>query len=300
MSGGSSGGAATATAAGLCTIAIGSDGGGSIRMPAAFTGLAGLKPTLGRVPYFPGQTDRTVAGPLARSVADLAHTMNVIARPDGRDWMELPPDPIDYVAALDGRMQGLRVAYSPDYGFAKVDPEIAAIVERAVNGMQTAGARITRIGRVCEDAFGTYMTQSTLRMRAEPIEADAPRAVASALAFARGLTPEHLQRMIEDRNRLGAEFLAIFRNHEVLVSPTSPIVAPRIGDFYPDCDTLGAENRNLLAFVCPVNLVHLPALSVPCGRTREGLPVGLQIVGPKFSDALLLRAAAACEALFQR
>src|SRR6478735_669169 len=150
--GGSSGGAAAASAAGLCTIAIGSDGGGSIRLPAAFTGIAGHKPTLGRVPYHPGQTDRTVAGPLARSARDCAHAMNAIARPDGRDWMELPPDATDYVAALASRpLAGLRVAYSPDYGYQKVDGEIAARVEAAVEAMARAGARITKIGRVCDD-----------------------------------------------------------------------------------------------------------------------------------------------------
>src|SRR6185295_3691066 len=105
--GGSSGGAAAATAAGLCTLAVGTDGGGSIRLPAAFTGLFGLKPTLGRVPYWPGQTDRTVAGPIARTAADAGLMMNVIARPDGRDWMELPPDDTDYQAAAARPVAGL-------------------------------------------------------------------------------------------------------------------------------------------------------------------------------------------------
>ncbi|MGE4013508.1 MAG: amidase family protein, partial [Alphaproteobacteria bacterium] len=117
--GGSSGGAAAALAAGLCTLAIGTDGGGSIRLPAGFTGLFGLKPTLGRVPYWPGQTDRTVAGPLARTAADAGLAMNVIARPDGRDWMELPPDETNYRAAADRPVKGLRIGYSPDFGFAK-------------------------------------------------------------------------------------------------------------------------------------------------------------------------------------
>ncbi|HKP67316.1 MAG TPA: amidase family protein, partial [Casimicrobiaceae bacterium] len=128
--GGSSGGAAAAVAAGLCTLAIGSDGGGSIRLPAAFTGVAGHKPTIGRVPYYPGQTDRTVAGPLARRVRDCAHAMNAIARPDGRDWMELPPDATDYVAATDrGTLAGLRIAWGPNYGYQHVNEEVARCVD---------------------------------------------------------------------------------------------------------------------------------------------------------------------------
>ena len=296
--GGSSGGAAAAVGAGLCTIAIGSDGGGSIRLPASFVGLAGHKPTLGRVPYHPGQTDRTVAGPLARSTRDCAHAMNAIARPDGRDWMELAPDPVDYVAALEGAsLSGLRIAYSPDYGYQKVDPQVAACVDAAVERMARAGARITRVGRVCEDPFRIYMTQAALRLRSAKRAPDDPRAVAGVLDFAATITPEDLQRMYDERNRLGADLLAIFREHDVLVSPTSPVPAPAVGEFYPDGDTMGEANRNLIGFTCPVNLVHMPALSVDCGATREGWPVGLQLAGPKASDARLMAAGHAFESL---
>jgi len=296
--GGSSGGAAAAVAAGLCTIAIGSDGGGSIRLPAAFTGVVGHKPTLGRVPYHPGQTDRTVSGPLARSVMDCAHAMNAIARPDGRDWMELPPDNVDYAAALRGQtLAGLRVAYSPDYGYQKVDAEIASKVEAAVESMARAGARVTRVDRVCRDPFRPYMIQAGLRLRATRRRDDEPRAVSSMLDFARIITPEDLQFLLDERNRLGADLLAILASYDVLVSPTSPVAAPAVGEFYPDGDTVGEANRNLIGFTCPVNLVHMPAISVDCGRTTGGLPVGLQFVGPKFSDARLLAVAAAFERL---
>jgi aspartyl-tRNA(Asn)/glutamyl-tRNA(Gln) amidotransferase subunit A len=296
--GGSSGGAAAAVAAGLCTIAIGSDGGGSIRLPAAFTGIAGHKPTLGRVPYNPGQTDRTVAGPLARRVTDCAHAMNAIARPDGRDWMELPADSTDYAAmAGTGELRGLRIAYSPDYGYQKVDADILARVEATVEAMARAGAVVTRIGRVCRDPFRAYMVQAGLRLRATKRRDDEPRAVASMLDFAATITPEDLQSMLDVRNRLGADLLAVFTAHDVLVSPTAPVAAPPVGEFYPDGDTLGDSNRNLIGFTCPVNLVHMPATSVGCGRTPAGLPVGLQLAGPKFSDARLLAMAGALERL---
>jgi aspartyl-tRNA(Asn)/glutamyl-tRNA(Gln) amidotransferase subunit A len=298
-SGGSSGGAATAAASGMCTVALGSDGGGSIRLPAAFTGLAGLKPTLGRVPYFPGQTDRTVAGPIGRSIRDLAHAMNVIARPDGRDWMELPPDPVDYVSALVEPPSPIRLAYSPDFGFAQVESEVAAKVEDAVKRMAKAGAAVTTVSRVCDDAFDIYMTQATLRMHSASKDPGGARAVDSVLDYARALTPAKVQYMIDERNRLGGDFLALFRDHHFLVSPACPIPAPKVGEFYPDRDTLSANNRNLISLACPVNLVHLPALTLPCGTTSTGLPVGLQLVGPKFSDAALLRIGAWCEALLR-
>jgi aspartyl-tRNA(Asn)/glutamyl-tRNA(Gln) amidotransferase subunit A len=296
--GGSSGGGAAAAAAGLCTIAIGSDGGGSIRLPASFTNLVGHKPTLGRVPYHPGQTDRTVAGPLARSARDCAHAMNAIARPDGRDWMELPPDDTDYVAALAGAsLKGLRVAYSPNYGYQKVDAAVAACVDAAVEAIARAGATVTPIATVCRDPFRAYMIQAGLRLRAGKRRDDEPPAVASMLDFAATITPEDLQSLLDERNRIGADLLGIFSAHDVLVSPASPVVAPLVGEFYPDGDTLGEANRNLIGFTCPVNLVHMPALSVGCRRTVAGLPVGLQIAGAKFSDARLLAIAELVEGL---
>jgi len=268
---------------------MGSDTGGSIRGPAAWCGIAGHKPTLGRVPYHPGQTDRTVAGPLARSVRDCAHAMNAIARADGRDWMELPPDGTDYVAALHGiTLAGLRVAWSPDYGYQSVDPEIAQCVAAAVERIANAGASVTRVDAVCRDPFRAYMIQAGLRLRAATRSADEPRAVASMLDFAAGIGVDDVQYLQVERNQLGKDLLAVFSAHDVLVSPTSPIAAPAVGEFYPDGDTLGEANRNLIGFTCPVNLVHMPAISVTCGRTRAGLPVGLQIAGPKFSDARLL------------
>lgn len=294
-SGGSSGGAATAVAAGLGPIAIGSDGGGSIRLPAAFTGLVGHKPTLGRVPYFPGQTDRTTAGPLARTVRDAALVMNCIARPDGRDWMELPADPTDYLAGIEDGVSGLRVAFSPTYGYENVRADVAQPVGEAIRRLADAGARVVVVERVCSDPFEHYMAQACLRLRGRPREPGMPRAVTSVLERAERLTPEDLQAMLDARNQLGREMLDLFRGADVLVSPTSPVPAPAVGELYPDTDTLGEANRNLIGFTAPVNLVHMPAISVPCGFTAEGLPVGLQIAGPKFSDALLLRVALAVE-----
>ncbi len=292
--GGSSGGAAAALAAGLCTLAIGTDGGGSIRLPAALTGLFGLKPTLGRVPYWPGQTDRTVAGPIARTAADAGLMMNVIARPDGRDWMELPPDGTDYAAAAGGPVKGMRIAYSRDFGFATVEPDVASAVERGVAQLKAAGCIVEEIGAVGFDAFEIYMIQAAVRLAAMRKTTDAaamarfPRAVHSVLDFAERVSVADVQRMYDGRNKLGDMLLALFRRFDAVVSPAAPIEAPPLGNFYPDGEYDSAAGRNLLAFACPFNLVHMPAASAFCGTTRRGLPVGLQIAGPKYSDAKLI------------
>jgi aspartyl-tRNA(Asn)/glutamyl-tRNA(Gln) amidotransferase subunit A len=299
--GGSSGGGAAAVAAGLGPLALGTDGGGSIRLPAGFTNLVGLKPTLGRVPYYPGQTDRTVAGPLARTAADAALMMNVIARPDGRDWMELPPDGTDYVAALDGGgdggLEGLRVAASPTFGFERVDPAVRSAFDRGVARLAGLGARIEPVEAIGFDVSDIYMVQAALRLRqaretmAPEAYARCPSAIRGVLDFAARVGPDDVQRMIDRRNELGSALLAVFAKYDVVVSPVSPTPAPPIGSFYPEADLLGAESRNLIGFACPFNLVHMPAISVPCGFTAVGLPVGLQIAAPKFADALLLRIA---------
>ena len=135
------------------------------------------------------------------------------------------------------------------------------------------------------------MSQAALRLRQTPRRDGEPRAIASVLDYAATLTPEDLQHLVDERNRLGVAFTSLFARADILVSPTSPVTAPRIGELYPDGDTLGEANRNLIGFCAPINLVHLPAISLPCGFTRAGLPVGLQIAGPKGSDALLLRMA---------
>jgi aspartyl-tRNA(Asn)/glutamyl-tRNA(Gln) amidotransferase subunit A len=125
--------------------------------------------------------------------------------------------------------------------------------------------------------------------------ASLPGAVRSVLDFAARLGAQDPQRMVDRRNELGAALLGIFAKHDVIVSPTSPMPAPPIGKFYPEADLLGEDSRNLIGFTAPFNMVHMPAVSVPCGFTADGLPLGLQVAGPKFSDARLLRVAHALE-----
>jgi aspartyl-tRNA(Asn)/glutamyl-tRNA(Gln) amidotransferase subunit A len=300
--GGSSGGAAAAVAAGLGPLASGRDGGGSIRLPASFTNLVGLKPTLGRVPYWPGQTDRTVAGPIARSVRDVALAMEVIARPDGRDWMELPADEESYAADLARGVKGLRLAWSPTFGFQRVDPEVRATCEAAVARLAEAGAEIEEVERVGFDVFDIYLAQATLRLAdlpktMAPGDLDRfPPVVLSVLRHAAALTPRDLQEMFDRRNALGDALLTVLARHDAILSPAAPFTAPRIGELYPEGDIRSDRNRQILGFSAPFNLVHMPAVSVPAGFSRAGLPIGLQIAGRKLSERLLLRIAAAVEA----
>src|SRR5215212_9864603 len=141
--GGSSGGAAAAVASGMGPLAVGTDGGGSIRIPCSFTGLFGIKPSFGRVPAWPLSPFGTVAhvGPMTRTVADAALMLNVIAQPDARDWHALPYDARDWRMGLDAGVAGLRIAYSPNLGYAKVDPEVAALVKKAVCLFEELGAK---------------------------------------------------------------------------------------------------------------------------------------------------------------
>src|SRR5690349_17762858 len=145
--GGSSGGAAVAAATGMGALHVGTDGGGSIRIPASFTGIFGLKPSFGRVPAYPLSPFGTVAhiGPMTRSVADAALLLNVMKRPDARDWTALPPDDSDVAAGLDDGVRGLRIAWSPTLGYAKVEPEVAAAAERAVRELEALGAHVEAV-----------------------------------------------------------------------------------------------------------------------------------------------------------
>jgi len=301
--GGSSGGASAAVAAGLGPLAIGTDGGGSIRMPCGFTGLAGLKPTFGRVPAYPASYFGTLAhvGPMTRTVADSALLMSAIARPDARDPLQLPPDVRDFGEGLDDGIAGLRVAYSPDLGFARVDAEVAALCAAAARVFaEELGARLE------EAAPGFDNPQETFRTLW----------YGSAAAMFRSITAQKrrqadpgLLAIVEEGERLSAADFVIAereraslgilmaRFHErfdILVTPQLPITAFTAGQEVPD-GWWSDRWFTWSPFTYPFNLTRQPAASVPCGFTGAGLPVNLQIVGPLGADALVLRAARAFE-----
>jgi aspartyl-tRNA(Asn)/glutamyl-tRNA(Gln) amidotransferase subunit A len=306
-SGGSSGGSAAAVAAALGPIAIGSDGGGSIRVPCSFNGIFGLKPSFGRVAYYPSPPLPLVhAGPMARTVRDAALMLNVIAGPDERDLFSLPADATDYLSACERSIRGLRVGWSPAFGYVKVDPQIAALAEAAAKIFESSlGCKVEAADPGFEDLWNSFSKLWVMSF---------------GLRY-RGFLPEWESRMdpelvtlIKNIERLGpadyAEALALrsvlwdrtgkfFDRFDVLITPTAPVPAFEAGRPGPDGMPVPAGSLVPFADWSPFsyqwNITGQPAASVPCGLTRDGLPVGLQIVGRRYADATVLRAAAAFE-----
>jgi aspartyl-tRNA(Asn)/glutamyl-tRNA(Gln) amidotransferase subunit A len=302
--GGSSGGAAAACALGMGALHIGTDGGGSIRIPATFTGVFGIKPSFGRVPAYPLSPFGTVAhvGPITRTVSDAALMLNVLAQRDHRDWMALPYDPRDLRVGLEDGVRGLKIAFSPALGFAEVDPEVANLVAAAADVFAKLGAQVE------EADPGLGNTQATFEAHwytaaAKLLQAyDADQRVAmdpGLLEIAAAGEQVTLMQYLEataQRGALGQRMLAFHQQYDLLLTPTAPIAAFAAGAELSDPSR---QKRwiDWAPFSNPFNLTQQPAASVPCGFTAAGLPVGLQIVGPMHADALVLRAARAFEAV---
>jgi aspartyl-tRNA(Asn)/glutamyl-tRNA(Gln) amidotransferase subunit A len=300
--GGSSGGTAAAVAAGMAPLSVGTDGAGSIRIPAAFCGNFGLKPSFGRVPAHPLSPMGTVAhlGPHTMSVADAALMMNVLKRPDARDWTSLPYDPSDYTVGLDDGIRGLRIAFSPALGYAKVDPEVAGAVAAAVAQLQALGAHVEAVDPGIDDPleiatglwfFGMFTIWSGLaEAQRELVDPDF-RAQAELGATCSALD---VQRLTIRRIALGSHLRQFMTRWDLLVTPAVAVPAfeARPAGHSP-MDP--AAMLGWTPFTYPFNLTQQPACTIPCGLTRAGLPIGLQIVGPMFGDALVLRAARAYE-----
>jgi len=300
--GGSSGGAAAALASGMGPLAVGTDGGGSIRIPCAFTGLFGLKPSFGRVPAWPLSPFGTVAhvGPMTRSVSDAALMLNVLALPDARDWHSLACDARDYRTHLDDGVRDLRIAFSPDLGYARVDPEVASLVAKAVRVFEDLGAKVEQKNPGFDNAepmFRTHWFSGAAfllkDMNKEKRRLVDPGLVEVAEQGARITTTEVLDAQMK-RGALGTLMNLFHREYDLLVTPALSVPAFDAGMNFPK--TSKNENwTDWTPFTYPFNLTQQPAASIPCGLTRDGLPVGLQIVGPKYADALVLRAARAFE-----
>jgi aspartyl-tRNA(Asn)/glutamyl-tRNA(Gln) amidotransferase subunit A len=303
--GGSSGGTAAAVAAGLGPLSVGTDGAGSVRIPAAFCGNVGLKPSFGRVPAYPLSPFGTVAhlGPHTMSVRDAALMMNVLKQADARDWTALPPDTRDYTVGLDDGIRGLRIAYSPTLGYAKnVHPEIAAAVDAAVRQLQALGAQVEQVDPGFEDPLeittglwflGAHTVWSGLSPAQQALTDPDFRAEAELGAQ---LSALQVQQLNQRRGVLGSHMRQFMQRYDLLITPSVAVPAfeARAAGAVP---MNPASMLGWTPFSYPFNLTQQPAISVPCGLTRAGLPMGLQIVGPMFGDALVLRAARACESL---
>ena len=300
--GGSSGGTAAAVAAGLGPVGIGTDGAGSVRIPAAFCGNFGLKPSFGRVPAFPLSPFGTVShiGPHTMSVADGALMMNVMKQPDARDWTSLPPDPADYLAGLDDGITGLRVAFSPTLGYAEVHPEVAAAVAAAVEELAGLGAEVELVDPGFDDPLeittGLWFTGAwTLWNQLTPAQQEVTDPDFAAEArLGEPLSNLDVQRLVLRRGELGSHMRQLMQRYDLLVTPSVavPAFAARPAGHSP------FDPQAMLGwtpFSYPFNLTQQPACTIPCGLTADGLPIGLQLVGPMFADAMVLRAARAYE-----
>ncbi|MFF1416869.1 amidase [Streptomyces sp. NPDC058280] len=297
-SGGSSGGSAAAVALGAGPLSIGTDGGGSVRIPASFCGIFALKPTYGRVPLYPSSPFGTLAhaGPMTRDAADAALLLDVISGADWRDWSQLAPAATMSGALTDG-VKGLRIAYSPSFGGqVAVRPEVAAAVRGAVSRLADLGAYIEEADPDIHDPVEAFHTLWF---------SGAARLVQSFGTEQRELLDPGLREIIEEgarysaldylaavdaRMELGRRLGRFHASYDLLVTPTLPITAFEAGRETPG----GSGQRRWTAwtpFTYPFNLTQQPAATVPCGVDGDGLPIGLQLVGARHADALVMRAA---------
>lgn len=306
--GGSTGGGAAAVAAGLGPLALGSDGAGSIRIPASFCGLVGLKPTFGRVPMYPaagGHELNAHVCPLARTVRDVALMMNVIARYDRRDPFALPDDGgVDHLAACDQPLDAsIRIAWSADLGFAPVESETRDIAAAAARAFTEAGLTVDEAsldigdpGWILRTLYGGAQAGAHAgRPPEEKAEMDQDL-VAYAEASARVTMVEHVK-AVAARQAMVDALRRFFERYDLLLTPTLALPAFPLGSVGPR-EVAGREVTHLGWTLCyPFNYSGQPAISIPAGWTASGLPVGLQIIGRRLEDALVLRAAATFEQL---
>lgn len=313
--GGSSAGSGAAVASGMGPFALGSDGGGSVRIPSSFSGLYGLKPSMGRVPLYPGVKDERYPGvssweslehigPMSRTVADSALMLSVIAGPDSRDNRSLPrQENFDWMASLEGDIKGLRVAYSPDLGYVKVDRRVRDIVARAVRVFERD------LGCVVEEASPGWNNPYEAFWAVVASESDLKGLRVIEKRLGDKMTPhvrdfvttewtaEQFTDALMMRKAVCNKMWRLMRNYDLLLTPTLAVPPFEIGIQGPaKIDGFDVEPFEWLHFTYPLNFTGQPAATIPAGWTDDGLPIGLQIIGRHLDDATVLRASACFEA----
>jgi aspartyl-tRNA(Asn)/glutamyl-tRNA(Gln) amidotransferase subunit A len=308
--GGSSGGASAQVAAGLGPLALGTDGGGSVRIPAAYCGIYALKPSAGRIPVYPPSAtgDLSHIGPMTRTVEDSALLLSVLAGADERDRFSLQTDSTNYLAACkkgatEG-LKGLRVAWSADLGYAPVEPEVRALTEKAALRFKELGAEVEEANPGFSspvDIFNVYFyggitaaVAEYLPEKADLLDPELLKVVQRGLKY----TGQDYGKANLGRAALWDIVRRFFQKYDLLLTPALPQTAFELG--IPGPSTVAGkpvEGLDWTPFSYPFNLTGNPAASVPCGFASNGLPVGLQIVGPRFADAQVLKASAAFEAI---
>ena len=307
--GGSSGGAAAALVSGLCAISTGSDGGGSIRIPASFCGVYGIKPTQGRVPRYAGRSAPMVAnqisqpGPITRTVRDAAMLLQTLAGWDARDVNSLREPPGDFAAALERDISGLRMAWSSDFGYAAVEPEVVDVCSAAAREFEGMGCTVDAPGFALDSPqehfrviFGTNTYASAAHLLHTRPD-DLTDYFRESMEFAATLTAADYAKALGGFNEVSVKFDALFEEYDLLLSPTMAVPPfpieehPAVIGGRPVDDPFFAY----LPFTYPINAIGHPAASVPCGFSESGLPIGLHIVGRKGDEETVLAASAAFE-----
>jgi len=300
--GGSSGGSATAVGLGMSAWSVGTDGGGSVRIPAAFTNTVAIKPTYGLIPLYPASPFGTLAhaGPMTRTVTDAAAMLDIVTRFDPRDWSAMPTPTGSFLDGLDDGVEGLRVAYSPNLGFVRNDPEIDAAVRAAVGVLADAGAIVEEVDPGFDDpvdAFEVLWFAGAAKVL-EPYGEGAldridPGLRAGAERGWQMSAGDYLDATAV-RMALGKRMSEFHQTYDVLLTPTMPIAPFEAGRDAPASSASSAWT-SWTPYTYPFNMTQQPAVSVPCGFTSTGLPAGLQVVGARHADARVLRVARAYE-----
>lgn len=311
--GGSSGGAAGALAAGLGPLAVGNDGGGSIRIPASLCGVFGLKPQFARIPSYPhvvhGWETMNAEGPMARRVEDAALMLNVMAGPDDRDRFSLPDSGVDYLASLEEGVEGLRIAYTADLAATAVESEVAEITRESAFLFERLGCQVAEDDPGIPDMssrLNTMVVTETITEFNNRFDSKEAREKVFPLyrpflELGSVFSAADVVQVGFDREDLWRKIWPFFEEYDLLLSPTTACTAFDIkeGGVLGPGEIEGVEQSpsSWVAFTFPFNFTGQPAASVPCGFDKRGLPVGLQIVGRRYDERTVLKAAAAFQGI---
>lgn len=302
--GGSSSGAAASVAAGITPFALGTDGGGSVRIPSALCGLFGIKAQFGRVPVFPTSATPSLAhvGVISRTVRDAALLLEVVSGYDGRDPASVSEQVPNFLNACDMSIKGLRIAWSPTLGYANLSPEVRRITETAVKKFETLGCQVDLVEHVIDDPIDLWMSdfyagigvilKDDMKNNKHMIDP----ALASVLEEAIHESTESYFTKVFKRYKLHEDIRQFFEKYDLLITPTLPVSSLQAGVNIPG----HLSDRNIVSWVYytyPFNLTGNPAASLPCGFDDEGMPIGLQLVAGFNREIDLLRAAAKFEAI---
>ena len=306
-SGGSSGGAGAAVASGISPLALGSDGGGSIRVPSCLCGIFGLKPTYGRIPKYPriGLEFYTMDhyGPMTRYVKDAALMLDVMKGPHLGDRQSLPENNIKYVEILDEKPSKLKIGYSLDLGLAKaLDSDVEKAVLNSIDKLETFDWTAEKINlkmRKAENAFYTYSTVGTaydFKKKFDEWRDRITPGLVKQIKVALPMTAMNLQLALSQRLACDEVMHQFFKNYDILITPTTAVPAFELGSVGPSkIQGKAVSHSGWYPFTYPFNLTSLPAASIPCGWSSEKLPIGMQIVGKRFDEKTVLQVSKAFE-----